>query len=340
MRWLLYCIGFCLISGWHILSAQLIPSFGEERTGTSIATALKVLTTARAVGLNGATVALADDASLISTNPAGLFQTAPIEAAFSAAQWIGGARLFAATALYHLHTDHAIALTLGRLGFDPVEVTTEVQPYGTGEWFLLEQLQIGVTYAHRFTDRFTAGVTLKGLYEKLGLVQLYGYLLDIGTLYYTGLANTRIGIGIANFGIPMKPQGTVPLYPHDSSDALRSFAPPTTFRFGAATEILQDSLQRLTATLQFDHPADQAEQYALGLEYARKLSIAMPFQLQLRAGYRINAPLTPWTAGVSVQTPLFLNNTDVRLDYSIQPTKHFGILHRLSLLIQVKPEQE
>ncbi len=320
------------------VKAQLIPSFGEERVGTTIGAALKIPLSARAAGLNDGVVALANDASVVVANPAGLFQTQSFEASFSAAQWLAGSRLIAASALYHVGSDDALAVNVARLGIDPLRVTTEVQPYGTGEWFIVEHIHARLSYAHRFTDQFSAGITVVGVSERLGKATLQGVLFDLGTLYYTGLARTRIALAISNFGTPLKPRGTVPLYPHDSSSTLRSFAPPTNFRFGVATEVFQDSLQRLTATVQFDHPADQAEQYVIGGEYARQLSVAMPFQIQVRAAYRINAPLTPWTAGVGLQIPLF-TGWHIRIDYSLLPTRHFGMLHRLSLLLQQSPEE-
>lgn len=333
MQKVVFVIVFCFYWSVSLSFSQILPAFGEERVGTSIGAALKIPAAAREAAFNGAFLPIADDATGIFVNPAGMFQAEPLQASFSYGQWLAGMEHQSVSFLYRPFDDNAFGISVVRLGIDPIQVTTETQPYGTGEWFLVEHIHAGITYAHQFTDQFTAGVTINGIYERLGKTTLTGLLFHFGTLYYTGLANTRIALSVANFGAPLRPTGTVPLYPDDSSSTFQSFSPPVLFQFGAATEVLKDSLSRITVALQFDHPSDQAEQYAIGVEVARQFTLAIPFQIQARAGYRINAPLAETAFGTSVLLP-FIGASRIRIDYAGIPTDHFGFLHRISVVLQ------
>ena len=69
-----------LIICWLVLvgtldaKAQLIPILGGQRTGTAMFQFLKIGVGGRAVGMGGSFVAVANDASALYWNPAGIVQ--------------------------------------------------------------------------------------------------------------------------------------------------------------------------------------------------------------------------------------------------------------------------
>ena len=138
-------------------------------------------------------------------------------------------------------------------------VTTEFQPYGTGAYFKYGDLAFAATYARRMTDNFSFGVSVKFIDETLAQLSMRGVLIDLGTFYWTGLGTTRFAVSVSNFGGQLTPSGSVNLVDGTTVSSFQSFSPPTIFRIGFAFEPYQDNANKLTASAQLNHPADNSE---------------------------------------------------------------------------------
>lgn len=76
------------ISFYNRINAQLLPVLGGQRAGISTMQFLKIGVGGRAVGLGETFVAIANDASALYWNPAGIVQFNEQQAIFSHTEWV------------------------------------------------------------------------------------------------------------------------------------------------------------------------------------------------------------------------------------------------------------
>ncbi len=320
--------------------AQIFPSFGDERAGVSLASSLKIGIGARSAALAGTYTAIADDASAVYWNPAGMPENKSSNALFSQCFWFGGITHRSASAVVRLGDgEHVLGFQASGLSIDPMRVTTEFRPYGTGEIFHYQSMQFSVAYAKKFTDQFSAGITIRYLNEKLGKASLSGVLFDAGTFYHTGLGTSRFAVAISNFGPKLMPDGIVPtagaspIFNGGKTSSFQSFDPPITFRIGFAMEPILNETHRLTAAIQLDHPNDNAETTSLGAEYAYTFSSATPAQLFFRIGIKIGADEEKFGLGSGFFVP-FDDAYGITSEYSYTSYSTLGGIHRLGVALK------
>jgi hypothetical protein len=147
-------------------------------------------------------------------------------------------------------------------------------------------------------------------------------MFDIGSIYYLGLGSVRIAVSLTNFGPEMKPGGTYE-GPTGEVRTYDGFDPPTVFRYGLAFEAIENATQRLTASLEINQPADNAQLIKSGVEWQWQRGAA------LRAGYNFGADELRFSAGAG----LFANVGDTRMivDYAYTDGGFLGAINRLSL---------
>ncbi len=141
--------------------AQLFPVLGGQRAGISTAQFLKIGVGGRAAALGEAFVAVANDASALYWNPAGLVQFQENQVIFSHNSWVVDINHEFLGAVYHLDETNSFGISLTALTMQDMKVTTEFAPFGTGEYFGFSDLAIGVTYSRKMTDQFSFGGTIK-----------------------------------------------------------------------------------------------------------------------------------------------------------------------------------
>ena len=208
---------------------------------------------------------------------------------------------------------------------EDMPVTTEFQPYGTGEFFKFGDIAVGVTYSRKMTEQFSFGGTIRYLEETLDKLKMRGIMIDLGTYYWTGLGSTRFAVAITNFGNELSPDGKVVLFGKREKSNWQSFSPPTMFRIGFAFEPYETEEHRVTTSIQLNHPNDNSENVSLGAEYSwRKM-------LSLRAGYKINVDEQDFTFGAGVTLPVAI--ADVTVDYAYANFERLGSAHRFSLIL-------
>lgn len=310
-----------LSAGTH---AQLIPVLGSQRAGTSSLQFLKIGVGGRATAMGESFVAVANDITALYWNPAGLMQFNEIGVHFSHSQWLVDLNHEFFGGIYRFG-NNAVGLSITALHTPAMEKTTEFQPAGSGEYFKYGDLGIGLTYARKLTEQFSFGLTFRYVEETLAELKMRGLMFDLGTYYWTGLFNSRFAVTISNFGPQVKPSGSVNLTGGRTLSEFQSFPPPTIFRIGFAVDPIENETNKLTTSLQLNHPNDNAENINIGTEYSYK-----DF-LFLRGGYKFNVDSENFTAGVGVKVPVLVTQTSV--DYSIANFKDLGFTHRISLNI-------
>ena len=300
---------------------------GGQREGTASATFLRIGVGARAEGMGGTFVAVANDPSAIYWNPAGLASLQRREVAASHVEWPA-----------NIHYDHvtlvipsrklggSIGLQFGVLGTTIME-TTDLDPFGTGREFQYSDVVAGVSFARRWTDKLLVGVGAKYVREDLGS-QVGGpttsaVLYDVGSIFYLGLGSIRIATSLTNFGAELKPSGDY-ISPYTGEKRqYDGFDPPLTFRYGLAFEPFETAKQRLTTAFEMNQPADNQLQTKAGMEWSYRHTFA------LRTGYNFNASELKFSAGAGFAGDF--SSLRGTLDYAFTEAGFLGSVHRLSL---------
>lgn len=303
--------------------SQLIPQLGDQRAGTSSLQFLKIGIGGRATGMGETFVAVANDISALYWNPAGLMQFEGNGIHFTHAEWLVDLNHEFFGGVYRLGSNNAIGLSIISLNTPAMEKTTEFQPGGTGEYFKYGDLGIGLTFARKLTDQFSFGLTFRYVEETLADLKMRGFVFDLGTYYWTGLSNTRFAVTISNFGPQVKATGSVTNSTGGTVSEFQQFPPPTLFRIGFAYDPIDNKTNKLTTSIQLNHPNDNAENLNLGAEYSYRNF------LFLRGGYKFNVESEDFSAGIGFQMPVYITKTS--LDYSIANFKDLGFTHRISI---------
>ncbi len=309
------------------VNAQLFPTLGGQRAGISAVQFLKIGVGARASAMGDAFVPVANDASALYWNPAGVIQAKQNQLIISHNNWVADISHEFIGGIYKFSQNDAVGISFTSLHMDNMPVTTEFEPFGNGQSFTFGDLAIGLTYSRQMTDKFSFGATVRYVEETLDKLKMRGVVIDLGTLYWTGLGSTRFAVAITNFGNEMAPDGKVLLWGKREKSDWQSFSPPTLFRLGFAFEPYQTSENRITTAIQLNHPNDNSENVALGFEYSWKEIF------YLRGGYKINADEQNFTFGTGLAVPLGIAR--VNFNYAYSNFTRLGSAHRFSLIFEL-----
>ena len=310
------------------VGAQVIPSFGGSRTGTTGMQFLKISPDARSAGLAGNGIATVSDLSSTYWNPAGLVKLDSQKIHFQ----FGHTAYFADLAMEYgavafRFEESALALSIISLNSGDMNVTTEFQPNGTGEVFSSSSSTFSISFAKYLTDRFNFGVNLKLARESLAGINTNNALLDFGFQYDIGLANTRFAVSMTNFGFNVSPSGELKLLKltgAESADDFEQISVPAVFRIGMAWDALTTNKHLLTALAQLNHPTDNNETFGLAAEYSYQDIFFW------RMGYELGADeqgIPSFGAGLKTKR----NFGSFSIDYGFNNKNRLGTTHRFTL---------
>ncbi|MBM4170193.1 MAG: PorV/PorQ family protein [Ignavibacteria bacterium] len=313
--------------------AQLVPNLGGQRAGISALQFLKIGIDGRGAALGEAVVANSYDAASLYWNPAGIALAKENSAMVSHAEWLVEMKHDYVGAIYKLSSADAVGVSVISLSTDDMQITTETRPFGTGEYFRYSDLAVGVTYARQMTDRFAFGATVRYVRETLHLLKMETVLMDLGTHYDIGLGGMRFGVVVSNFGSDVSPEGEIELLSGDRTRTFQSFSPPTVFKVGFAFDPYFDETQRVSTSVQLNHPNDNAEQVRVGIEYAWREWLFVRAGLKRTIGEsmfgRDTKSLDDFSVGVGAFADLGFSKA--RFDYGYTNFNNLGGTHRVSL---------
>lgn len=312
-------------------AAQLLPSLGEERAGTSGFQFLKIPVDARSAALGDAVVTSPGEVSALYWNPAlAAWAPGPQAGFHHTAYFVDVALDYAGVVLPVRGTNLALGASLQTMRSGDMDVTTEFQPFGTGETFGLLDLAAGLTLSQRLTDLFSYGLTGKFVQESVAGLTARSVVFDLGFFYRVGTTGLDLAVAVRNFGIDAAPEGslerpviaTPPVVVETDFEAI---TPPTSFHLGVAWDAMRDTGNgSLRLLAQLNKPNDNAEHWSMGAEYAWNGA------LFLRTGYRIGVDevVTP-AAGVGIRIPMA--GASLRFDYSFDHLERLGAVHRMGV---------
>jgi long-subunit fatty acid transport protein len=330
----LHAIALCVCSG-SIVQAQLVPNLGGQRAGISALQFLKIGVGARGTAMGEAFVAVANDASALFWNPAGVVQSAENEVFFAHTEYVVDIKHEYLGATYHLTETDAFGLALTSLHMQDMEITTETQPLGTGRYFSFGDVGVGVSYARKMTDQFSVGATVRYVEETLDILKMRSVMVDLGTYYWTGLGTARFAVVISNFGADVAPTGTVTQLSGTRDSSFQTFSLPTLFKLGIAMDPILTDEHRLTTSVQLNHPNDNAENVRVGVEYAWHNTLFLRGGLKRTIGQKLLAAdeTSEESFGLGVGFRVATGLTTVGVDYAFADYHRLGAIHRISMTV-------
>ena len=325
----LLVLGCLLLSFNKFSSAQLLPKYGDSRSGTTGFQFLKIAPDARSVGMGEAFTAVVNDMSAVYWNPAGIAQldSSIIHAQVGQTNYFSHINLQQIAIAKKIRPSVFLAAHLEYLSTGYMNVTTEFAPTGNGQQFNFSDLALGISMAKTLTDNFSFGFTAKYIREGIATVYTKNIVSDFGFQYNIGKGNTRFAVGVSNFGSPTSAGGSFTKLTFGGDATYKNFEKinvPSVFRLGVATDVIKKNNQLLTIAAQLNHPTDNNESVNVGVEYGwhKTLFGRMGYQFGTDESY-----LPSFGIGLLVKRKF----GNIRFDYGFQAKKLLGVVHRISL---------
>ncbi|UCE19492.1 MAG: PorV/PorQ family protein [Gemmatimonadota bacterium] len=312
-------LSFCLV----LLILSCMTSFGQEsdlnQVGTSMANFLKIGVGARATAMGDAYVAVSDDITSLYWNPGGLATLKKNEALFQITDWLLDMRLYFFGISYNTGNLGTIGCSIYSFSSGEMEETTIDKPDGTGRTFSAADFAAGLTYSKRLTDRFSAGMTLKYISERLDQEKASTVAIDVGSIFMTNFLNDmRIGFALSNLGGQMQLEGPSLTVQHIEDPGTKytraqlgtdSWDIPLLIRFGVATDVVRRDDLRVTIASEVMDSRDFTHRAAAGGE------LAVRDMVFFRGGYKIEYDEADVTLGFGLKI-ISSQGIEMRVDYA------------------------
>jgi len=284
----------------------------------------------RPAAMGNAFTAVADDASSIFWNPAGIALAQGRHVYLNQTQWIADINVNSGAVTYAHDRLGTFALTYAAADWGDLHGTQRADNTAgfveTGT-FSPTDYAIGLGYAQQVSNQFAFGGHLKYVYEELGST-LEGSLdapkkytgsldllaFDFGTLYRTGFKSLVVGMALQNFS-------------QEAQYRAEQFPLPLTFKFGLAMDITDlwmtaETPHRLLVSVDAVHPRDYSERMHFGLEYGYNNLFFV------RGGYKTNYDEEDLSFGARLKYAI--SGLQLGLDYGYVQFKNFDAVQMFS----------
>ena len=341
-KFLIYCLLAVAVVGVGFSSSQA----QNERRGTAGASELLVPVTARTAGygsrLTGGLNGL-NPLEAVLSNPAAMTSGHGTAAYFSRSEYVAdiGINYFGVGQTFGNNT---LALTVNAWDFGDIQKTTEANPELGELTFGANNVVFGISYARLFTDRISAGFTIKGISETIDDVSASGVAFDAGMTYVAGESGLRFGVALQHFGPQMSYSGNglvrFAALPSQQTDAKQNavtidaeaFELPSQLNVGVAYARPLGDAAVVTLNGNFASNSFSQDVFSGGLEFGVMdlLFVRGGVALQGDAdftfyqGYNFGAGLN-----------LDLSGTHFTVDYAYMPTDYFDAVNMFSLGLEL-----
>ncbi|MFH1278054.1 MAG: PorV/PorQ family protein [Candidatus Eisenbacteria bacterium] len=269
------------------------PALGQSKTGTTIGQFLLIEPGARIAAMGNAGAAVAEGIQSVYYNPAALGLLDRWELQFTHSEWLAGIDYDYAALAVPVTGLGTFFGSVTSLNSGEIDVRTVDQPLGTGERYDVGNLALGVGYGRRITDRFSAGVRVNYIEERIWHSTLNTWTVDVGTFYRISESGLGIGSSLSNYGtragyggrdLRIQYDGDPNIYGDNSSLPAEQFTDqfpvPLLFRVGLSYPRRTGGDGRLLLVVDAFHPNDNTEYVGAGAEWEWKETVA------LRSGYQ------------------------------------------------------
>ncbi len=325
----------------------LLPQAGSKnvsKVGTTSGTFLEI-GVGPSNGMGGAFVSLANDATALYWNSAGIAGFLQNEVSVVHINWLASTSLDYAALVIPLGEIGNIGFSFTSLSIGDEKVRTVEMPDGTGEYYSASDIAVGISYARSLTERFSIGFTAKYIQESIWHMSSNAFAIDAGTIFRTDLiGGLTIGASISNFGTKMQLSGrdtrtfeSLDPTQQGSNDRipyvidLDSWDLPLIFRIGLSTNAIKTDDYRLTVAIDALHPNDNYESVNTGAEFSFKEF------LFLRGGYQSLFLVDKeggLTLGAGINSKLLFSNNLFRFDYAYRDFGRLNAVHSFSVGIK------
>ena len=315
-------------------------SIGEfEKVGSSGAQFLKVPIGGRGAAMGSAFTSVVNDASAMYWNPSGMMGVENVQVYVSYSTWFGDITNNYASTVVPLGDDFRFGAFVQTFGANNIPVTTINRPEGTGAFYSINDLSVGLSFAGALTKQFTFGVTAKYIQNAFETVSANGVAFDIGTQYETGIQGIKLGFSIMNLStetsfkgsaLEKEARGTGALDPGLTPNSgviipAYPFSLPVIFRGGLSSEIIDTDMHSLLVSADIITISDSPEQAALGFDYTWNDIISF------RGGYHFNNYQMNLSGGMGVK--YLSGDFNGTFEYAASNTTSLGIIHRLNVIM-------
>jgi hypothetical protein len=290
--------------------------YAEARgVGTSTANFFKAGRSARATGMGGAFVALADDLNSVEWNPAGLSLLTPnmFHTSFEHLFWFGDVEYEELTMGQNLGETYGAAAQI--LFRHMPDVDNDLEDEKPLKVFDLAGI---LGYGFQISN-FSVGLNLKFFQSHLGTEDLYGEAADLGILVFFVERKISLGVSIQNLGPDVK------------SDSL-----PLNIRGGFGYKDLfgENKEHGLNIGLELNQPLDNKLTLGAGLEYWYRQMFGLRFGYRQQMG---GNDLQTDNAAQRMNFGASVRWSDLQLDYAFVPYAALGGTHRLAITAHYGP---
>jgi hypothetical protein len=343
MRQHLFNRSIALIMVMMIMS---ISSFAQKpmRAGTTSANFLEIGFGAAGNALGDAYVSIANDASAIYWNPAGLAQMSRSEVLFASQPWIVGMNTTFGSVGIVVPNFGTIGASIILMDYGEMDVTTMNMQEGTGEKFTAKDMALTVSYARNLAEWFSVGASGKIVTSTIWHESASALAFDLGILIKTDFFSPtggnahglNIGMSISNYGSTLRYEGLDLLSPIDVDPntagnyqsapgrlATQEWELPLIFRIGASVTPILTDVHEIILSVDALHPNNNNESVNVGAQYS--LNFPSFGKIFLRGGYKalfMDDSQYGMSWGIGLQINM-MSNQGIKVEYAY---RSIGIL--------------
>ncbi len=309
-----------------------LPIVNAEPIGGTAASFLKIGEGARAVGMGEAFTGLADDATALYWNPAGLVTLKQSQMTLEHSMWFQDINIeYGVLAIPSIANIGAIGASVLFLSTSSISQTTvditqqpETSPGSgvanqayfidnTGQTFSASDMLITLGYALRVFPGWQGGLSVKVINESLADKSALAFGSDLGVLCTnTGVRNLSVGMAVQNIGTSLKLDQN-------------GFSLPLQFRLGSAMKVPD---KNVVFVADFIQPNDNTGQLNFGLEYS---SYYKSINIIGRLGYKYQFGQNDFETNNGITAGLGSAFMNFEFDYGFEPLGELGNTHRFDL---------
>ncbi len=285
-----------------LLAGQSNPGVGSPDNtayGTTSAEFLLLGAGARGTALGPSYAASVTDAASLYYNPAGAALGNRATLVAGTYNYVADTRYSWAGVVFPFGGNKAIGLQMGTFGFANQPIYTVEQPDGTGATYSVDETFAGLTFSQQFSDRFSAGMTGKAIFDQLGSVSGKAFAVDFGADFHSRLSGhpVRMGFTIQNLGTTLnysggdlnkfvaRDSGAVETVPVQLKT--KSFSLPTVFQVAVAYDVIHSAgdNSQLTMISSFNQANNNKAGFAFAGEWTLRHLGGSPFGAAARGSY-------------------------------------------------------
>ena len=315
---------------------------GGKRTGTAGASELLIPVGPRGIAMGESNLVAATGIEALYWNPAGVASmTNNADVLFSHMSYIADIGIEYGAVAANFEGFGAVAFSIKSLAVGDIDVTTTINPDGTGETFSPTMIVAGLSYSRMVTEAISVGITGNFISERMADVSASGFAIDFGVIYRNlgDINGLSIAVVLKNLGTEMKFEGPGLLQQGQIVDVNRppnfysvdaaAFEIPFNFQLAAGYSPVLDEQNALVFTSIYQNNNFSGDEYKFGGEYG------YDDLFFVRAGYQLSPDqedyLYGFTGGIGINYQV--EGFGVKVDYAYRQVEFFDANHVFALTL-------